>query len=320
MRALQVCILTAVVVVLSYSPLAAQIAPVPPVWEIATWNNPPAQVRPGIGHGTFWSPILSADVGYSFVLPPGYESSSQRYPVVYSLHGGPGDENRNPAQVGALMVEAIHSGAVPPSIVVFVNGGSWSYYADSWDGRIPSETLFVRELIPHIDATFRTVANRRGRALEGMSMGGFGALALSMRHPDMFGSVVAYAAGLLEEAGDGSRSLVLALPEGLSQPPSMRGTFLNVFGGRPESYAPYDPFALVPTLAASLRDRLPIRLVIGTADGLWNVNQRFHELMLEHDWAHDFVGVPGVGHAYPELYAAEGLNGLLFHADANGWR
>jgi endo-1,4-beta-xylanase len=220
------------------------------------------------------------------------------------------------------MVEAIHSGAVPSSIVVFVNGGSWTYYADSWDGRIPSETLFIRELIPHIDATFRTVADRRGRALEGMSMGGFGALALSMRHPDMFGSVVAYAAGLLEaeEVGDGSLTLVLALNEGLTQPPSVRGTFMNIFGGRPALYAPYDPLALLPTLATTLRDRLPIRLVIGTEDGLWNVNQQLHELMLELDYAHDFVPVPGVGHAYPELYTAEGLNGLLFHADANGWR
>lgn len=62
------------------------------------------------------------------------------------------------------------------------------------------ETCVVRELVPHLDANFRTVAAREGRSLHGYSMGGFGALKLGFKHPEMFGSVVAHAATLADAA------------------------------------------------------------------------------------------------------------------------
>lgn len=62
------------------------------------------------------------------------------------------------------------------------------------------ETCIVRELVPHIDANYRTVAAREGRSLHGYSMGGFGALKLGFKHPEVFGSVVAHAATLADAA------------------------------------------------------------------------------------------------------------------------
>jgi endo-1,4-beta-xylanase len=70
-----------------------------------------------------------------------------------------------------------------------------SFYSDSFDGQWMAETTVIEELVPHIDATYRTIANRDGRAIQGMSMGGFGALKLAFKYPDLFSSVVAFAGG-----------------------------------------------------------------------------------------------------------------------------
>jgi endo-1,4-beta-xylanase len=80
------------------------------------------------------------------------------------------------------------SGAVPPILLAFPNGGLTTWYADSPDGSLPIETTIIRELIPHVDATYRTLATREGRAIAGMSMGGFGALVLGMKHSGLFSS------------------------------------------------------------------------------------------------------------------------------------
>ena len=59
-------------------------------------------------------------------------------------------------------------------IMVLPNGGMRTFYKDSYDGKFMSETLIIRELIPHIDATYNTIAEQKGRCIEGHSMGGRG--------------------------------------------------------------------------------------------------------------------------------------------------
>jgi endo-1,4-beta-xylanase len=73
--------------------------------------------------------------------------------------------------------------------MVFPNGGRSTMYQDSGDGRFMAETMMMKELIPHIDATYRTIADRKARCIEGFSMGGRGSTHLAMRHPDMFGAL-----------------------------------------------------------------------------------------------------------------------------------
>ncbi|MFC1596366.1 alpha/beta hydrolase [Planctomycetota bacterium] len=81
-------------------------------------------------------------------------------------------------------------GRVSPMIVVMPNGlrGN-TMYCDSRDGQYPVETVIINDLIPHVDATYRTVASREGRAVEGFSMGGFGAAHMGFKYPDLFGVV-----------------------------------------------------------------------------------------------------------------------------------
>ena len=62
-------------------------------------------------------------------------------------------------------------------------------YQDSGDGRFMAETMMIKELIPHIDATYRTIADRKARCIEGFSMGGRGSTNLAMKHPQLFGSL-----------------------------------------------------------------------------------------------------------------------------------
>src|SRR5215510_10467968 len=88
-----------------------------------------------------------------------------------------------------LLDEGIRSGKLPPMILVLPNGGKSTMYKDSYDGKYMGETNIIRELIPHIDSTYRTIAAREGRCIEGFSMGGRGSTRLAMKYPDMFCSL-----------------------------------------------------------------------------------------------------------------------------------
>lgn len=186
---------------------------------------------------------------------------------------------------------------------------------------------FVGELIPQIDEAYRSVDDRQSRAIEGMSMGGVGALVLGMKHSDLFGSVVAYAPALLDvqETADGTLTLARAggtHEAGNPPPPTALRTaiFQRMFDGRPEAWRRHSPWELLRSGAAGLRQRLPIRIVIGTVDGLYNANMLFHEMLLEHGYEHELEIIEGVSHNIRALYAAAGLEGLSFHAGHGGWR
>ena len=144
---------------------------------------------------------MGVAVGYNIYLPPGYDDAANRdvrYPVIYYLHGGrPGNESKT---MPILLAEHVHasvaSGAVRPVIVVWPNGGRVSWY-DYEDSR--GESVFVRELIPHVDRTWRTVADRSGRALQGFSQGGRGTTRIMFRYPELFVSAAPGGAGYAVE-------------------------------------------------------------------------------------------------------------------------
>jgi endo-1,4-beta-xylanase len=153
-------------------------------------NKLPESRTPLLRHGAFHSVTNKTDVGYYLYLPPGYdarENTAKRYPVVYYLHGGrPGGENKN-VNMAPLFEAAMKAGRVPPMIYVFVNGGAMSHY-DFPAQKSFGETAFVKELIPHIDASLRTIAKREGRGLEGFSQGGRGTARIMFKYPELFAS------------------------------------------------------------------------------------------------------------------------------------
>ncbi|WP_430452595.1 alpha/beta hydrolase [Rhodopirellula europaea] len=184
------------------------------------WVNPIPKQRqhPSLKHGTFQSPSLKHDVGYAILLPPGYTDGEpdKRFPVVYYLHGGrPGSESKSIALV-PQMHSAMESGQVPGMIYVFVNGGPVSHYNIPGEPTKQGADLFIKELIPHIDTTYRTIADREHRGIEGFSQGGRGTMRLSLRYPDLFCSAAAGGGGyeterkISESGGRESATLVFA--------------------------------------------------------------------------------------------------------------
>jgi S-formylglutathione hydrolase FrmB len=130
---------------------------------------------------------LAFTSGVCVYLPPGYRKSGLRYPVVYLLHGGGGDAGDAVAMGGLrdLMDSLIADDPDAEAIVVMPDGTNGQWY-DSVDGKVRNELYVMRSVVPYMDRHFRTIANRRGRAVAGVSNGGFGAMLLAAKHPEQF--------------------------------------------------------------------------------------------------------------------------------------
>ena len=168
------------------------------------WVNQPSTAYEDvpIQHKTFRSQSMGADVGYCIYLPPDYEKSERtgkRYPVVYYLHGGrPGSELKS-VGLSVFIEKAIRSNRIPPMIYVFINGGPMSHYDYPQIENGQGESVFIEELIPHIDSAYRTIASRKGRGIEGFSQGGRGTTRIMFRHPELFCSAAPGGGGFATE-------------------------------------------------------------------------------------------------------------------------
>jgi enterochelin esterase-like enzyme len=138
---------------------------------------------------TVKSEILKMDRKYSIYLPPGYNESDQSYPVLYLLHGS-GDDHTGWVQFGQVQYiadKAIADGIAARMIIVMpdANTGTRGYF-NVIQGNFDYEDFFFKELIPHIEKTYRVRTDRRYRAVAGLSMGGGGTIFYAMHHPEMF--------------------------------------------------------------------------------------------------------------------------------------
>lgn len=205
---------------------------------------------------TLRSEALGREWAYTIYLPPGYETSERAYPVFYLLHGM-GGEHTAWARYGDAQMTAdslIAAYAMPPAILVMPDGRNSSYVdSDPVTGYGPVETAIVRDLIPHVDATYRTVPARRARMIGGLSMGGYGAVHLALKHPELFGAAATLSGALSRTPPD---------RPGPTQPPSPWGIPFDDARWQAEN-----PFAWIPALAARERElRLPVFVAVGDDD------------------------------------------------------
>lgn len=253
----------------------------------AVWVNEPGadELPRGVAHHTFRSEAHQADVGYCIYLPPGYDSNhDERYPVIYNLHGADGNELHGFDEVEVLDA-GIRGRRWPAMIVVMANGGKRTFFKDSHDGRFRSETLIIRELIPHIDARYRTIATREGRCIEGHSMGGRGATRLAMKYPAMFCS-------LFNLAGNVPRTSAHFDP---SSPDTYPNNYLGPDLG---NYVDNDAFELLKRNLDRIKGKLRIQLWCGTQDMDHLVTVRdFHQALLAAGVDHTYLEIEGQGHA-----------------------
>jgi S-formylglutathione hydrolase FrmB len=268
----------------------------------------------------FNSESVGRKMKYNIVLPAKYEQSTDRYPVLYLLHGYSGNYT-NWSRMGV----PDYARAFDLIVVMPDGGNSWYVnWAKSDEGQKNNwEDAIIKDLIGHVDATYRTIAKREGRAINGLSMGGYGGLLLGLKHPDMFCSVgsqsgaIALARSAAERLKAGTDPKKGKTPsttvdpkisiEGFSSQ-AERSPKGQIFSDADNASA-NDPFQLVLSIP---RDKLPhLYIDCGTEDALIKSNIEF----IKHNapyWTRE------VGHAMAVQYAMMQRNLGKSPADGTG--
>jgi enterochelin esterase-like enzyme len=279
------------------------VAPRPPAWVT------PAVTSPGVSFHTFESAAAKATVSYHVFTPAAYgRDPEERFPVVYWLHGSGGGLPGIP-RVAAHFAAAIEAGQTPPCLVVFVNGMPNGMYVDWKDGSAPVETVIVKELVPHIDATLRTIAAREARVLDGYSMGGYGAARLGFKYPELFRAISIMGGGPLQaDLRDAPRAGRRRAAEVLER----------VYGGDPEYFRSVSPRRLAEQHVDALRNGAIIRQVCGDEDETFPANRDVHEHLERLGIPHAWIVLPGVDHDPLATLAALGDSNWAFYRQALG--
>lgn len=184
-----------------------------------------------IGYGSFKSAALGGTAHYAVYLPPGYATSGLRYPVVYYLHGLPGDSYVY-RQMDWVAAGLESSGRT--AIIIGAQGSRNSETDSEWLNRGPRhnwETATARELVSVVDQRFRTIPDRTGRAIVGVSAGGYGAVSIGLHHPQTFSAIQSWS--------------------GYFQPTTPAGTKVLDLGSR-QANSRADIHALIPNLRKAL--------------------------------------------------------------------
>jgi len=146
------------------------------------------------------SKILSRSVPYCIVLPPSFDADKARsFPVLYFLHGL-GDNEQFFVHSGAWnLVENMRDKGELKDFLIATPDARSTFYINSKDGKERYEDFLLQEFFPYVEKHYRVAAGRVNRAISGISMGGYGALYLAFRHPQLFSSVSAHSAALIEK-------------------------------------------------------------------------------------------------------------------------
>lgn len=261
------------------------------------WVNTLKNPIPSVKHSTFQSPSMNMDVGYCIYLPPEYakkQNAEKRYPVVYYLHGGrPGSEIKS-VNLARQIHQEIKSGRIPPMIYVFVNGGPVSHYNYPQMKNAQGEDVFIQELIPHIDKTYRTIADRKGRGLEGFSQGGRGTARIMFKHPHLFCSAA---------SGGGGH----ATEKRISENEGRESERLKFAVG-------YNTWDLAKKFAKNPDEKLHIMIYVGTKGFNYENNLAYMKYLDSLKIPYQRLIVPDAPHSGRIIYEKRGSEIMKFHA------
>ncbi|MBC7931239.1 MAG: hypothetical protein H7Z38_11820 [Rubrivivax sp.] len=236
----------------------------------------------------FESKLVGAPLPYNVLLPADYNraaSKQKRYPVFYLLHGLGGSAGD---WVSARAHLADYAASYPFIIVVPEGRDAW--YTDGLVVNEKFESYFVEELIPDVERRFRAIASREGRAVAGLSMGGYGALKFGLKHPDVFAFAASMSGALRAASWLADESL----------PKFVKPSIERVYGGADTPVRRgNDIFALAREITPERALSLPyFYLDCGTEDFLISNSRDFSALLIEKKIPHEFRQLPGA-HNWP---------------------
>ena len=240
------------------------------------------------------SRILKQVVHYCVYLPAGYDASAtdhppQRYPVLYFLHGL-GDNEQTLFNTGGwtLLDDLRHQHKMGDFLIVAPEGRR-SFYINSADGSVRYSDFFLQEFLPHIESKYRIRPGRAGRAISGISMGGYGALRFAFAHPELFSAASAQSAALITESPH-------TLDSASNTGAPLAGVLAPVFG-KPINVAHWNensPFLLAKRNAVALR-KMSIYFNCGQDDnyGFEKGAAVLHEQLQKEGVKHEYHAYPG---------------------------
>ena len=221
-----------------------------------------------------YSGSMKKNIPCMVIKPSNYNKNSKRLNVVYLLHGYSGNHrqwlNISP---GLLTIADNYN-----LLIICPDGGYSSWYFDSpLDSSFRYETFVSSELIKYVDTHYRTIADKKSRAITGLSMGGHGGLFLASRHPDVFGA-----------AGSTSGGVNL-------RPFPNQWDIKKRIGDTVCCDENWKKYSVINTIDGLKNNDLHIIIDCGTSDFFLNVNRELHQKLLNKKIAHDYIERPG-GH------------------------
>lgn len=240
----------------------------------------------------FKSKLMNATLPYNVVLPPSYvpqtsKAPKNRLPVLYLLHGLSGHYTDWASKTKLAEYVARHN-----NLIVVTPEGNNGWYTDS--PVVPAdkyESYIMQELIPDVESRYRTITAREGRAIAGLSMGGYGALKFGVKYPDRF----IFAASL-----SGAFGVPLLTEQELSGFAAARDSVMQAFGPvDSRTRTDNDIFKLFRAVSQDRIAQLPyIYLDCGTEDYLFKDNRTLADILVERKIPHEFRELPGK-HEWP---------------------
>jgi len=243
-----------------------------------------------VQYGSLQSTALGKELKFAVQLPTSYETDAKRrYPVLYFLHGMFGNEREFERRRVAATVEKLREEGKIGEFIIVAPAGENSFYLNAKSGA-QYEDAIIKDLIPYIEKNYRAIGNAGGRAIQGISMGGWGALLLAFKHPEMFSTVTTHSAALFNE---------LPHPQGADR----RSQFMlqligKIFGDPPdeEFFRSVNPMFIVENNAAAIKKSgIRIYFDCGEQDryGFQDSNKVFDEKLTKLGVAHEFHLFPG---------------------------
>ena len=263
------------------------------------------------------SHILKQVVHYCVYLPADYDAGAaqhppKRYPVLYFLHGLGDNEQTLFNSGGWTLLEDLRTQHKMGDFMIVAPEGKRSFYIDSADGSVRYNEFFLQEFLPQIESKYRIKPGRAGRAISGISMGGYGALRFAFAHPELFSAVSAQSAALITES---PQTLDSASRTGAP----LGGVLAAVFG-KPIDVPHWNdnsPFVLAKRNASSLR-KLAIYFNCGQDDnyGFEKGAAALHEQLQKESVKHEYHLYPG-DHSL-SYFMAHFTEVMEFHSRAFG--